>query len=118
MAEKTIRNWLDRFAERPLEEAPYDDERSGRPPKLSDEAKAAFLTNLQQSPEKLGYDRHSWYPTLAHHHLKQEYGIEYSLRHIYRLLDEAGLTYRSTQPQHYRTDPDDEVEFRDTVQKN
>ncbi len=118
VTEKTIRNWLDRFTDRPLEEAPYDDERSGRPAKLSDEEKADFLADLQHSPEELGYDQHSWYPVLAHHHLKGEYGVEYSLRHVYRLLDEAGLSYRAARPQHYRADPEDETEFRDTVQKN
>jgi transposase len=118
VAEKTVRNWLDRFTDRSLEAAPYDDERSGRPAKLSEEAKAAFIADLQQTPEELGYDRHSWYPVLARHHLKQEYGVEYSLRHVYRLLDEADLTYRTARPQHYRADPEDETEFRDTVQKN
>ena len=118
VAEKTIRNWLDRFTDRPLDEAPYDEDRSGRPAKLSDEEKAAFLTDLQESPEELGYDRHAWYPVLAHHHLAEEYGVEYSLRHIYRLLEEAGLTYRSARPRHYRADPAAEAEFRDTVQKN
>lgn len=59
IAEMTIRNWLDRLADRPLEEAPYDDERSGWPAKLSHEAKAAFLSDLRHSPEKLGYDRHT-----------------------------------------------------------
>jgi transposase len=118
VAEKTIRNWLDRFADRPLDEAPYDGSRSGRPAKLTDEQKAAFFADLQQSPEALGYDRHSWFPALAHHHLKTEYDVEYSLRHVYRLLDEAGLTYRSARPQHYRADPDQAAEFSDTVQKN
>ena len=118
VTEKTIRNWLDRFYNQPLEAAPYDDERAGRPPKLSDEAKAAFLADLQQSPEEFGYDRYSWYPVLAHHHLEEEYAVKYSLRHVYRLLDEAGLTYRSARPRHYRVDPEDETEFRDTVQKN
>lgn len=118
VAEKTIRNWLDRFADRPLQAAPYDDERTGRPPKLPDAAKAAFLADLQQSPDELGYDRQSWYPVLAHHHLEEEYGVEYSLRHVYRLLDEAGLTYRSARPQHYRANPKGETEFRNTVQKD
>jgi len=118
VAEKTIRNWLDRFADQPLADAPYDDDRSGRPAKLSDEEKAVFIDDLHQSPEELGYDRHSWYPDLARHHLEEEYGVEYSLRHVYRLLDQAGLTYRSARPQHYRADPEDESEFRNTVQKN
>ena len=118
VAEKTVRNWLERFANRPLEEAPYDEERTGRPAKLSEEERASFLKDLQRSPEELSYDRHAWYPVLARHHLREEYGVEYSLRHIYWLLEEAGLTYRSARPQHYHADPEDEAEFRDTVQKN
>lgn len=106
VAEKTIRNWLDRFVERALDEAPYDDDRSGRPAKLTDEQKATFFYDLQQSPETLGYDRPSWFPELARHHLKVEYDVKYSLRHVYRLLEEAGLSYRSTRPQHYHADPD------------
>ena len=31
VVEKTIRNWLDRFEVGPIEQAPYDDPRSGRP---------------------------------------------------------------------------------------
>lgn len=95
VAEKTVRNWLDRFADLPLEAAPYDEARPGRPAKLGDDAKAAFLSDLQDSPAESGYDRHSWYPALAHRHLATEYGIEYSLRHVYRLLDEAGTTHRA-----------------------
>lgn len=60
VAEKTIRNWLDRFAEQPLQDAPYDEQRSGRPAKLTGESREAFLEDLEQSPEKLGYDHHAW----------------------------------------------------------
>ena len=118
VAEKTIRNWLDRFEERNLEEAPYDDPRTGRPTKLSEEQKTAFLANLQESPREFGYDRDSWFPELAHHHLSEEYGVEYSLRHVYRLMAEAGLTYRSARPRHYKADPENAEEFSNTVQKN
>lgn len=119
MAEKTIRNWLDRFVDKPLDDAPYDDERSGRPSKLSPDEKKAFLADLDRSPSKLGYDYERWFPALAHHHLLEEYGVEYSRRHVYRLFDEAGLTYRTARPRHDKADPEEEAEFRDTVpQKN
>lgn len=110
VTQKTIRNWLDRFADRPLDEAPYDEDRSGRPAKLTEEQKSAFFADLQQSPEALGYDRHSWFPALAHHHLKTEYSTEYSLRHVYRLLDEADLTHHSVRPHHYRSNPEQTTE--------
>lgn len=98
VAEKTIRNWLDRFAERPLPDAPYDEQRPGRPAKLVGEARDAFLEDLEQSPDELGYDRQAWYPALVRHHLGEEYDVEYSLRHVYRLLRDAGFTYRSARP--------------------
>lgn len=34
VAENTIRNWLDRFEEEPIDEAPYDEPRGGRPRNL------------------------------------------------------------------------------------
>jgi transposase len=37
VVEKTIRNWLDRFAEQPIEQAPYDAPRPGGPSKLTRE---------------------------------------------------------------------------------
>lgn len=94
VTEKTVRNWLDRFAEQPLADAPYDEKRSGRPKELTDEARKAFLEDLRESPVAVGYGREEWDPGLARHHLSEAYGIEYSHRHVYRLLDEAGVGYR------------------------
>lgn len=96
VTEKTIRNWLHRFADRPLDKAPYDDNRSGRPPKLSADERTAFFVDLLHSPEDFGFDRAVWEPELVHHHLLQAYGVNYSLRHVYRLLEEVGVAYRTT----------------------
>lgn len=114
---KTIYNWLDRFREQPIEQAPYDASRSGRPPKLSDEQKEEFFDDLHQSPQEFGYDREAWFPLLAYHHLKDKYGVEYSLSHVYRLMHEAGLSWRTARPRHYEADPEEEAEFQETVQK-
>jgi transposase len=117
VVEKTIRNWLDRFRDQPLDKAPYDGDRPGRPPKLDGRQRKAFLNDLQASPKQAGYDRESWFPELAHRHLQDAYGMECSLRHVYRLMDEAGLVYRSARPQHYKADPERAETFRETVQK-
>lgn len=118
VAEKTIRNWLDRFAEKPLSEAPYDAERSGRPSKLSDEDYSSLIEDFQRSPEELGYDRQAWTSQLAVHHIEGEYGVEYTLRHTRNLMKEAGLTWRSARPRHTEADPEVEAEFKETVEKN
>jgi len=96
VSEETIRNWLNRFKEQPIEQAPYDGARPGRPPKLSDEHKEEFIADLHKSPEEFGYDRQSWLPTLASHHLKNKFGVEYSLPHIRRMMREAELSWRTT----------------------
>lgn len=114
---KTIYNWLDRFREQPVEQAPYDAPRSGRPSKLSDEEKEKFFADLHESPEEFGYNRQVWFPLLAYHHLREQFDVEYSLRHVYDLMHEAGLSWRTARPRHYEADPEKEEEFRETVQK-
>lgn len=117
VSDQTIRNWLNRFEDQPIDQAPYDDPRSGRPPKFTDEQKAEFFADLQQSPEDVGYDRQVWFPALAYRHLKETYDIEYSPSQIYRLLHEAGLSWRTARPRHYEADSEAEAEFQETVEK-
>lgn len=117
VSEQTIRNWLHRFENQPIDQAPYDDSRSGRPPKLTDEQKVEFFADLNESPEDVGYERQVWFPALAYRHLKETYGVEYSPSQIYRLLHEAGLSWRTARPRHYEADSAAEVEFQETVQK-
>lgn len=118
VSEKTIRNWLDRFVDQPLDQAPYDADRSGRPTKLTDEQYSSLLDDFHRSPEQLGYDRQAWTSQLALHHAEEEYGVEYTLRHIRNLMKDAGLSWRSGRPRHTDADPADEAEFKETVEKN
>lgn len=101
---KTIHNWLDRFEERPIEKAPYDEHRSGRPAELTDEQRERLSEDLLASPEAFGYDRHEWFPALVHHHIEEKFGIEYSLRHVRRLMNEAGLSRPSARTRHHELD--------------
>lgn len=90
VSQQTIRNWLDRFEHQPVTEAPYDAHRRGRPPKLSPGQRERFETDLATNPTDLGYVSQSWSPALAQHHLETEYGVGYSLRHVRRLMRDAG----------------------------
>lgn len=117
VSQQTIRNWLDRFENRSLEDAPFDNPRAGRPRKLTEEEQDRLLAELNESPEAVGFDRQVWFPRLVYHHLQSEYGVEYSLRHIRRLMREAGLTWRTARPKHYEGDPEKAVEFQETVKK-
>jgi len=118
VVEKTIRNWLDRFEEEPIEQAPYDQSRSGRPSKLEDEQREELFEHLQDPPTELGYDQQAWSPKLLLHHVKEEYDVEYSEGHARKLLGKAGLSCRTARPRHHEADPEKEAEFQQTVQKN
>ncbi len=87
VVEKTIRNWLDRFEEEPLEQAPYDRPRPGRPSKLDDERREQLFDDLQGPPTELGYDEQAWSARLLLSHLREEYDVEYSVGHARKLLN-------------------------------
>ena len=114
---KTIRNWLDRFEEEPIEDAPYDAPRSGCPSKLDTDEREELFQQLQERPTELGYDRQAWSAELFLHHVKEEYGVEYSKAHAYTLLREGGLSWRTARPRNNEADPEEEAEFQETVEK-
>jgi transposase len=117
-SEGTVYHWLGYFEKRGDDAALVDKPRSGRPRKLTDEQYEQFIDELQESPQEFGYDHQAWFPLLAHHYLRSEYDVEYSLRHIRRLLNEAELSWRTARPRHHKADSEEEVEFQETVEKN
>jgi len=118
VVEKTIRNWLDRFAEEPIKQAPYDEPRPGRPSKLADNQCEELSDHLQEPPTERGYDQQAWSTKLLLHHVRQEYGVEYSKGHARKLMGKAGLSCRTARPRNHETDPEKEADFQQTVQKN
>ena len=56
MRDDTIYNWFDRLEARPIQDAITDDPRSGRPPKLDEEAFETFESAVNQPPVESGFD--------------------------------------------------------------
>ncbi|TKX83305.1 helix-turn-helix domain-containing protein, partial [Halorubrum sp. SS5] len=83
---KTIRNWLDRFEEEPIEPAPYHAPRPGDPAKIGGDDREHLFDQLQQPPTELGYEQQAWSAKLLVHHIKKEYGVEYHENSAYELL--------------------------------
>ena len=88
--EATVYAWLDRFeAADGAAEAAADRPRPGRPPKLTPAERATFHDALEEPPEAVGWSADSWTPEAAREYLASEFGVDYSLRHVRRLLAEA-----------------------------
>ena len=105
VAEKTIRNWLDRFVDQPLADAPYDEDRPGRPSKLSETERTQLFEELQTNPTDLGYNRQEWTTSLAKHHIGEQYDTEYTDRHVRELMNESGLSWRKTRSRYDAVNP-------------
>ena len=87
--EATIYSWFDRLEAEPISEAVSDRDRPGRPSKLTESQRERFREAMQRPPAEVGYDEPEWSPTLAQQYLDDEFGIDYSRRHVQRLLDDV-----------------------------
>lgn len=88
ISRSTIYAWLNRFDEGPIAEAITDDPRPGRPAALDDAAQVRLAETLDEPPSQHGFDAATWSPTLVRRYIDREFGVEYSLGHVRRLLRE------------------------------
>jgi len=118
ISRKNVYLWLDRFETRGLDDALLDEPKPGRPSKLSEEEFAELEALLQKSPEEAGYDDvQAWSPKFVQHWLKTHFDVEYTRRHIRQLMEEAGLSWRTARPKHYKVDPKEVAEFQEAYKK-
>jgi transposase len=100
-------NWfnrLERLETEPYEAVVYDDPRSGRPSELSEQEMQEFTEALHKSPEYVGIDAPAWSVPLAQTYLIETFDVEFSERHVRRLLREAGLSWKTARPEFYKSD--------------
>lgn len=117
MREGTIYEWFNRLEQRSIQDAITDDQRSGRPPKLADDARKSFEHAVRQPPTESGYDQSAWSTALAQQFLREEFDVEYSPRHVRRLLRDAGLTVQTPRPRPPTADEDERIQFWETIKK-
>lgn len=116
ISRKNVYEWLDRFEERGLDEALHDKPKPGRPSKLTDEEFEELEAVLDNSPEEAGYDVQAWTPKFVQHWLETRYDVEYTLRHIRRLMDAVGIQWRTTPPEQHGDEPEELSEFGNSSQ--
>lgn len=88
----TVYTWLDRFEERGVATALEDEPRPGRSPRLGEAEWNRFVDDLDTPPAELGYDESAWTTSLVRRHLDAEFGVEYSARHVRRLVERANVS--------------------------
>ncbi|WP_436925432.1 helix-turn-helix domain-containing protein [Halosimplex amylolyticum] len=115
--EQTIYRWFDRLEEEPIDRAVRDRQRPGRPPKLDASDREAFRRAVRDPPSEAGFDRPAWTTELARRFLEDALGVEYSRRHVRRLLKDAGLRRQTRQRPAEAADRDERTEFWEPVDR-
>ena len=82
---RTLERWMAEYR-RNGEAGLQDETRTGRPPRLSADQRAALVTELAGPPQQLGYSSDAWSGRLLRHHLAGRYDVRFSLRQCQRLL--------------------------------
>lgn len=68
---KTVRLCISKFNKGGIDAALYDSERSGRPPEISDEARAWIIDTACQRPADLGYAQELWTIAKLHEYIRE-----------------------------------------------
>lgn len=92
--EATIYRWFDRLEEESIERAVQDRPKEGRPSKLSQSQRETFRSAVREPPAEVGFEAPAWSPELARDFLNEQFGVDYTKRHVQRMLKAAGLRHR------------------------
>lgn len=102
---------LHRFQERGIS-AKDDERRTGRPRKLDQKQLKGLRKKLLSGPRK--GTNVLWTTRQILDLVKREYGLEYTTRHLRRLMHQLGFSLQKPRPRHYKTDIAKQAHFKKT----
>lgn len=111
-------NRLERLEDEPVEAVVSDDPRAGRPAQLTEADREEFEAVLQEPPTAVGIDSPAWTVSLAQKYLQETYAVEYSRRHVRRLLEAAGLSWKTARPESDKADERAQKAFQEGFKKS
>lgn len=111
-------NRLERLEDEPFETVVSDEPRSGRPTELVEEDRDQFEAVLQEPPTQVDIDAPAWTVPLAREYLLETFDIEYSPRHVRRLMEEAGLSWKTARPESDKADERAQEAFQEGFKKS
>ena len=110
VSEGAVSQWIKKAREED-KEALKTEPRPGRLPKLSDEERTERLPELlEKGPEHFGFRGEVWTRKRVRNVIKEEFGVEYDVSQVGRILDQIGW---SRQKPDHRSDRRDEKEIEE-----
>ncbi|KXA97722.1 hypothetical protein AKJ39_00105 [candidate division MSBL1 archaeon SCGC-AAA259J03] len=112
----SVWRWIKRFDESGIEGL-WDEERPGRPSKLSELEKESLREDLKSSPKDFGYESEVWSTKMVLDHLREEYGIEYHPRYIQRFLRSLGFELKKPRPKHHKASEEEKENYYQRIEE-
>ena len=109
----TIENWVNAYNAEGLDGL-HDENRSGRPSRLSDQIIEELNSDLRKNPRDFGYAQNLWDGKLLSFHLAKRYTITIGVRQAQRLFHKFGFRQRKPRPVISRSDPVAQESFKKT----
>ena len=104
---QSVHNWAAAFAREHDPAVLRDEDRSGRPPLLDEQAEGLLPSLMGQSPQDLGYSHADWTVPLLRQELERGLGLRPSDDTVRRGLQQLGYVWKRPR---YVLDPDPERE--------
>lgn len=110
-SERTVRNWINAYRKRGLQGL-VDEEKSGRPRRLSEAQITKINAVLRLSPEEVGLAIGIWDGKTLSAYVKKTFKINLGARQCQRIFRELGFRLRKPRPTIARSDPEVQRVFK------
>lgn len=111
---RTVQYWVHRFESEGFAGL-VDDERPGRPPRLSGEQLDEIGVALRNPPSDAGLSANLWDGKLLSSYIAQKYNVELGVRQSQRLFRQLGFRFRKPRPVIARADPEAQSAHKKTL---
>ncbi len=114
-APRTVENWVHRFEEEGLAGL-VEGERSGRPPRLSEEQLDQVGRVLREPPSAVGLSANLWDGKTLSRYLEHRYGVSLGTRQCQRLFRQLGFRLRKPRGMVAKANPQRQQAHKKTPQ--
>jgi len=111
----TIQRWVKSFEMHGFSGL-EDQQKAGRPPRLTAGQWQLMDSDLRQSPRQFGYSQNLWDGKLLAHHLEHTQKVALGVRQCQRIFHQLGFRLRKPRPVIARANPEDQEVFKKTPQ--
>jgi transposase len=110
---RSIYNWITRFRQEGLEGL-REEERPGRPSRLTDRQTKALAQDLVRSPADFGYGQPIWDGALLSYHVEKRFGVSLGVRQCQRVFHNLGMRLLRPRTFPKGADLEKQAEFKKT----